>query len=333
MVLNTAKNINADNGINDLEEARRVLSNEARALTCLAEVLGENFVQAVERIYSTRGRVILTGMGKSGHIAHKIASTFSSTGTPSYFVHPAEASHGDLGMLTPEDTVIAFSNSGETTELSDILAYTKRHSIILIGITTNGESTLGKLSTISLVLPKIEEACPLGLAPTTSTTMMIALGDALATCVLKRRQFSAADFSSLHPGGKLGQKLMRVEKLMHRGLRIPLVSQSISMKEALIEMTAKGFGCLGITSDAGELVGIITDGDLRRHLDDGLLSLTVGEVMTPNPQVIAQDMLAQEALAKMNARSITSLFVVAHLGDKRPVGILHIHDCLRIGLG
>jgi arabinose-5-phosphate isomerase len=316
----------------DLFEARRVLAIEAQALEALAVSLKEQFSTAVDLILNTKGRVILTGMGKSGHVAHKIAATFASTGTPSYFVHPAEASHGDLGMIADQDLIVALSNSGETSELSDILAYAKRYKIPLIGLTTNPQSTLAQTAHVALTLPKVEEACPLGLAPTTSSTMMMALGDALATAVLKRRGFSAADFGSLHPGGKLGQKLLRVEKLMHKGKSIPLTRVGTLMQDALIEMTSKGFGCVGVLDQHDRLLGVITDGDLRRHISANLLEKKVEEIMTQDPFVIRADMLAHEALAILNERAITNLFIVDLNDPKKIAGIIHVHDCLRAGL-
>ena len=316
----------------DVQEGRRVLELESKAIKVLADNLGADFSKAVDILFSVKGRVILTGMGKSGHIARKIGSTMASTGTPSTFVHPAEASHGDLGMVTNRDVIVALSNSGETSELSDILVYAKKYNVPIIGITSKDGSTLAKTADTKLILPKIEEACPLGLAPTTSTTLMIALGDALAVAVLKRKGFSASDFSMLHPGGKLGQKLMCVEKLMHQGADIPLVSRNSKMSDVLISMTAKGFGCTGVTDDFGNLVGIITDGDLRRHIEN-LLGKTAADVMSPKPKVTEAKILVEDAVAKMNSHSITSLFVVAKKDDAKPVGILHIHDCLRAGHG
>jgi arabinose-5-phosphate isomerase len=237
-------------------------------------------------------------------------------------------------MITVNDTILALSNSGETSELSDILAYAKRHGIALIGITSKGASTLDKTADVSFVLPKREEACPLGLAPTTSTTMMIALGDALATAVLKRRGFSATDFSSLHPGGKLGQRLMRVEKLMHKAPKMPLIQRDSSMEEALLQMTSRGFGCVGVLDAAGDLLGMVTDGDLRRHMGPGLMASKVVDIMTKDPRVIHENILTEEALARMNQAGITSFFVVTsdQETDRQPIGILHIHDCLRAGI-
>lgn len=319
--------------LDDIQEARRVLTIEANALTYLSKQLGTEFSKAVDCIYRLSGRLIFTGIGKSGHVANKIASTLASTGTPTFFVHPAEASHGDLGMIIKGDAILALSNSGETSELSDIIAYTRRHHIPLIGMTTGHHSALAKNSDIVLLIPPMEEACPLGLAPTTSTTMMMALGDALATAVLKRRGFSVSDFRSLHPGGRLGQRLMKVEQLMHTGDNIPLVSLGSGMKEALLIMTSCGFGCVGVVNSTSELVGVITDGDLRRHLEGDLLNALVDEVMTANPRLIVKNAIAQEAVARMNQYSITSFFVTDVENSLKPIGILHVHDCLRAGLG
>jgi arabinose-5-phosphate isomerase len=319
--------------LDDVQEARRVLKIEADALVYLSKQLGSEFSKAVDCIYRLSGRLIFTGMGKSGHIANKIASTLASTGTPTFFVHPAEASHGDLGMIIKGDAILALSNSGETAELSDMITYTRRHHIPLIGMTTGTRSTLAKNADIVLLIPQLEEACPLGLAPTTSTTMMLALGDALATAVLKRRGFSVSDFRSLHPGGRLGQRLMKVEQLMHKDDNIPLVSLGTSMKNALLIMTSRGFGCVGVVNSHSELIGIITDGDIRRHLENELLSTSVDSVMTENPRMIVKNMLAQEALARMNQYQITSFFVKDSEESTKPIGILHVHDCLRAGLG
>lgn len=318
--------------IDDLREARRVLELESKALIQLSENLGADFSQAVMFLEQSQGRIIVTGMGKSGHVGRKISATLSSTGCPSFFVHPAEASHGDLGRITENDVIIALSNSGETSELSDILAFSRRYKIKLIGITTNEQSTLARTSDVALVLPKAEEACPLGLAPTTSTTLMMALGDALATATLKRRGFSKSDFKSLHPGGSLGQRLMRVDQVMHTQERIPTIGQDSNLKEAILEMTSKGFGCVAVLDNAKSLVGIITDGDLRRHLEQDLLKTNVQDIMTLHPRTIEATLLAQEALARMNEWSITSLFVTPSAESRQIVGIIHIHDCLRIGL-
>jgi len=312
-----------------LAAAERVLRLEATALNLLADSLNEAFPRALDCIEAIKGRVIITGMGKSGHIARKIAATFASTGTPSQFVHPAEASHGDLGMVTDKDAVLALSNSGETSELSDVINYTKRWHIPLIAITSVADSALGAAGDIVLALPKVAEAGSIALAPTTSTTMMLALGDALAIALLERRGFSAEDFKEFHPGGKLGQRLLRVSNLMHVGGELPLVAETVSMSEALLVMTAKTFGCVGAVDPAGNLTGIVTDGDLRRHMGGNLLQMSVAEVMTPHPRSIRPAALAAEALGIMNEKSITSLFVVE--GD-RPIGIIRLHDCLRAGL-
>lgn len=312
-----------------LESARRVLRLEAAGIEALSRGLGDEFGQAIELLGRVTGRVIVTGMGKSGHIATKIAATLASTGTPASFVHPAEASHGDLGMITENDAVIALSNSGETTELADLVTYGKRFTIGLIAITGRRNSTLANAADVVLVLPDTPEACPMGLAPTTSTTVMLALGDALAVAMLERKGFSGDDFHVLHPGGKLGRRLLKVAAIMHGGDAVPLVGEDELMSEALIVMSMKSFGCVGIVDARGVLSGLITDGDLRRHMAPDLLSQRVADVMTPHPKTIRPDALASEALGYMNNRNITSLFVV---DSERPVGIIHIHDCLRAGI-
>ena len=314
----------------ELQEAYRVLELEAKALMALRDHLDESFAQAVNLIYENRGKVVVTGMGKSGHVARKIAATLSSTGTPSIFVHPAEASHGDLGMIAPHDVIVALSVSGETTELSDVIEHARRWSLPLIAVTQQSQSTLADIATTVLALPKIEEACAIGLAPTTSTTMMMALGDALATTLMKRRDFSLNDFGVLHPGGKLGQRLKRVKDLMHKGEKIPLASQDSLMKDVLLIMTSKSFGCVGLIDTEGRLTGIITDGDLRRHMSPNLLDLPASEVMTENPLTVEGHVLAQEALALLNQFNRTNLFVVDHQDCQNvPIGIIHIHDFLR----
>jgi arabinose-5-phosphate isomerase len=268
-------------------------------------------------------------MGKSGHVARKIAATLASTGTPAQFVHPGEASHGDLGMITPQDAVMCLSNSGETSELSDLVAYTRRFRIPLIAVVGRAGSAMADTADVTLVLPQSPEACPLGLAPTTSTTMMLALGDALAVVLLERRGFSADQFQALHPGGKLGRILIKVADLMHTGDTLPLTAPETPMSEALVEMSAKTFGVVGVVDRAGLLTGIITDGDLRRHMNPGLLAQPVAEVMTASPQTITAQALAAEALGRMNERNITSLFVTE---DGRPVGLIRMHDCLQAGV-
>jgi arabinose-5-phosphate isomerase len=274
---------------------------------------------------------VVTGMGKSGHVARKIAATLASTGTPALYVHPAEASHGDLGMITRDDAVLALSNSGETPELADIVAYTRRFVIPLIAIVGRARSSLVEAADLALVLPPRPEACPMGLAPTTSSTAMLALGDALAVALLERRGFGASEFSVLHPGGKLGQKLVRVEELMHRGEALPLVRLDTPLCDVILEITAKRLGCVGVVNGVGALAGIITDGDLRRHMSDGLLERRAVEIMTPAPKTIRPQALAAEALAAMNhaERPFTVIFVV---DGRRPVGVLHMHDCLRAGV-
>ncbi len=314
----------------DIDAARRVLRTEITGLEALVADLNGSFTAAVDRLSQVRGRVVVTGMGKSGHIARKIAATFSSTGTPAQVVHPAEARHGDLGMIADGDAVLALSNSGDTVELADIVAYTRRFRIPLLAMTRRDGSTLAEAADVTLLLPATAEACPMGLAPTTSTTMMIAVGDALAVALLERKGFSTGDFQVLHPGGQLGQKLLRVADIMHDGDAVPLIGRNAGMAEAILVMTTKSFGCVGVTDDAGKLIGIVTDGDLRRHMGDDLLRSPVDKVMSGRPKTIRPQALAAEALGQMNAASITSLFAVDD--KRRPVGILHIHDCLRAGI-
>ncbi len=326
-----ANDATCDDEADDIGVGRRVLRIEAAGLEALADVLDESFVGALEILAGVEdhGRVIVTGMGKSGHIARKIASTLASTGTPALYVHPAEASHGDLGMVTRADAVLALSNSGETPELSDIVAYCKRHRIPLVAMTGRRASALDRAADASLIIPDSAEACPMNLAPTTSTTVMIALGDALAVALLERVGFTSEDFQQRHPGGQLGRRFIKVSDIMHAGTDAPLVSAETLMAETLIEMTRKSFGCVGLTDDGGRLIGVITDGDLRRNMDGELVRRSARDVMTPDPRTIEPDILAAEALGIMNERAITSLFVVA---NGQPVGIVHIHDCLRAGL-
>ena len=312
-----------------LAAGRRVLTLEAEALLALGRALDQKFVQVIDLLAGITGRVIVTGMGKSGHVANKIAATLSSTGAPAFFVHPGEASHGDLGMITVSDAVLALSNSGRTSELGDMIAYTRRFSIPLIGMTARADSQLAEQADLALILPAAPEACPLGLAPTTSTTMMVALGDAIAIALLERKGFSERDFQVLHPGGSLGQKLLRVADIMHGPEELPLCLPETPMAEAILVMTNRRFGTLGVTNEEGELIGIVTDGDLRRHMDADLLRHKAGEIMTAAPQTIRSQALAAEALGLMNAKTITSLFVV---DGGRPIGILHVHDCLRSGI-
>lgn len=320
----------ADRTENGLASARRVLRLEAAGIEALSRSLNDTFVQALALLTEVTGRVIVTGMGKSGHVARKMAATLASTGTPSTFVHPAEASHGDLGMITHHDAVIAFSNSGETPELADLVNFAKLYQIPLVGITGRAGSTLATAADVTLLLPETPEACPMGLAPTTSTTVMLALADAIAVAMLEHKGFSADDFHVLHPGGKLGRRLLRVGVIMHKGEGLPLAHRDTPMSDVVLTMSSKGFGCVGIVDEAsGRLVGVITDGDLRRHMQDNLLQLRASEVMNTNPKAIRPDALASEALGFMHGRSITTLFVVE---DGRPVGIVHLHDCLRAGV-
>ncbi|MGF1560903.1 MAG: SIS domain-containing protein [Geminicoccaceae bacterium] len=318
-----------DPGDGTLAVGRRVLRLEADALLAAAETLGQPFHDAVHVLGAVKGRVIVTGMGKSGHIARKIAATFASTGTPAHFVHPAEASHGDLGMITGDDVVLALSNSGETPELADVIGYAKRFSIPLIALVGRTPSALADAADVVLLLPKKPEACPMGLAPTTSTTASLALGDALAVALLELKGFTAADFGTFHPGGKLGTRLIKVDDLMARDDALPLVDAGTSLNAAILEITAKRLGCVGIVDGQGALIGIITDGDLRRHLSSDLLDQPVEALMTHKPKTIRTGALAAEAVALMNAHSITALFV---MDAQRPVGALHMHDCLRAGV-
>lgn len=307
---------------------RRVLSTEADALRTLADSLGEAFIRAVETMFNAKGRIVCTGMGKSGHVARKIAATLASTGAQAMFVHPAEASHGDLGMIGPDDVVLALSKSGEARELSDVIAYANRFSIPLIAMTAFEGSQLGRGGNIVLLLPDAPEATAEVNAPTTSTTLQIALGDALAVALLERRGFTASDFRVFHPGGKLGAMLRTVGDLMHGADELPLIGLAAPMPDALLVMSEKRFGAVGVVDDAGALAGLITDGDLRRHMD-GLLTHSAGEVMTQGPLTITPGALAAEALKIMNDRRITVLFVVE---AGKPVGILHVHDLLRAGV-
>ena len=309
-----------------LDTARRVIATEAEGLAALSVSLGDSFDRAIETILAARGRVVVSGMGKSGHIGRKIAATFASTGTPAQFVHPAEASHGDLGMVAEGDVVIVISNSGETPEIADIVAHTRRFNIPLIGMASREGSTLIRQCDVALLLPAAPEACGKGIVPTTSTTMMLALGDALAVALMEHRRFTPEHFRTFHPGGKLGAMLARVGDLMHA--EMPLVPADTPMTEALLTMSQMGYGVTGVTGADGQLVGIITDGDLRRHMD-GLLDHRAADVMTANPRTIRADQLAEAALAEMQSRKITCLFAV---DDGVPQGILNIHDCLRAGM-
>lgn len=314
-----------------LATARRVIGIEAEGLAVLAATLDGSFSAAIDLILQAKGRVIVSGMGKSGHIGRKIAATFASTGTPAQFVHPAEASHGDLGMVTEGDVALVLSNSGETPELSDIVAHTRRFNIPLIGVASREGSTLLTQADVAILLPKAAEACGTGIVPTTSTTMTLALGDAMAVALMEHRRFTPDHFRTFHPGGKLGAKLIKVADLMHADEAIPLVAENTPMGDVLLEMSRKGFGVAGVTDARGRLTGIVTDGDLRRHME-GLLSHTAAEVMTRDPRTVAPGAVAEKAVALMKDRAITCLFVVDPDGDGRAAGILNIHDCLRAGV-
>jgi arabinose-5-phosphate isomerase len=312
-----------------LHAASHVLLTEGDALKALADKLDGAFVKATETVMACKGRVVVTGMGKSGHIARKIAATFASTGTPSHFVHPGEASHGDLGMIVPQDVVIALSNSGETSELADMIAYTRRFAIPLIAMTGRAQSSLGDAADVTLQLPAMPEVCPMGLAPTTSTTMMLALGDALAVAVLEAKGFTADDFRNFHPGGKLGKALMRVRDVMRTGSDLPLVAAGDLMPHVLVVMTGKALGCAGVVEDGGKLLGMITDYDLRNHMKDGFLTKKASEIMNKTPKTVSAQILAAEALKILNETTHAQMFVVE---DGKLTGIIHIHDLLRAGI-
>lgn len=285
--------------------------------------------ESVELCANVRGRVIVTGMGKSGHVARKIAATLASTGTKASYVHPAEASHGDLGMISIDDVVLALSNSGETAELGDILGYAGRFDIPLIAMTANADSTLARAGDVRLIIPKATEACMVTQAPTTSTTLMMALGDAIAVCILRSKGFTADDFHTFHPGGKLGASLKRVTDLMHH-TEMPLCGPDARVEDAVDIITSSGFGCVGVTGDDGRLVGIVTDGDLRRHFREAVNEKSVEGIMTHNPRVVSHQALAAEALSLMSSHKITALFIVDDAG--KPLGLLHVHDCLASGV-
>ncbi len=316
-----------------LNSAARSISTERKGLAALEKTLHgplkEPFIKAIEVFANITGRLIVTGMGKSGHIGAKIAATFASTGTPAFFVHPAEANHGDLGMITPNDAILAMSWSGETTELKGILAYSRRFKIPLVALTSIATSSLAREADICLLLPREEEACPHGLAPTTSTVMQLVVGDALAIALLEARGFSPVDFKTFHPGGQLGAALTQISDLMHSGKELPLAKIGASVSTAVETMTEKGFGCVGIINTKGNLAGIITDGDLRRNIGRKMLDLAVEDIMTTDPKVIAPTTLASTAVAMLNETEVTTLFVTK---DNKPVGLIHLHDLLRAGV-
>ncbi|MGA2994425.1 KpsF/GutQ family sugar-phosphate isomerase [Bradyrhizobium sp.] len=316
-----------------VQSALRTLEAEGSGIAAIEAALrsdlGEAFAKATDLIRQAKGRVIVTGLGKSGHIARKIAATFASTGTPAFFVHAAEAGHGDLGMITSDDVILALSWSGEQPEMKTLITYAKRFRIALIAMTAEGDSTLSQAADVALTLPKAREACPHNLAPTTSSLMLLALGDALAIALLEGRGFTSVDFSVLHPGGKLGAMLKHISEVMHTGAAVPVKPLGTSMSEALVEMTSKGFGCVGIVDARGAIAGIVTDGDLRRHMRPDLMTALVDDVMTKNPKTIRGNLLASEALEILNASKITALIVTE---ANKPVGIVHLHDLLRAGV-
>lgn len=319
-----------------INSAVHAVETEINGLRIMQDNFGDAFVAAVEMIFpikDNKGRVIISGMGKSGHVGQKIAATMASTGTPAFFVHPSEASHGDLGMITKDDLLITISNSGESREMGDIITYSRRFGIPMIAITSKAESSMAKAADLVLLIPdasKAPEACPLGLAPTTSTTMTMAMGDALAVALVEKRGFTKQDFKDHHPGGKLGNVLLKVENIMAKGDALPLVSPETPMSDALVVMTAKSLGCVGIIDNNGVLIGVITDGDLRRNMSCDLVSKTAKEIMTKKPRTIAPTLLGAEAVGFMNANGITNIFVVD--ADNKPVGLLHIHHLLQAGV-
>lgn len=319
-------------GEQDLAAAKRVFDYAVESIGSLQEVLNGAFVRAVDTMYAAKGRVIVSGMGKSGHIGRKIAASLASTGTPAHFVHPAEASHGDMGEVTRNDVLLMLSWGGETAELFNLIAYARRFRIPLIGMASNPESTLLKSSDVALCLPKVKEACPMGMAPTTSTTLMMVVGDALTVALMERRGFTADQYRNFHPGGSLGRALIRVSDLMHK-TNLPLVGGDVTLQAALLTMASGRMGCVGVTNAEGGLMGIVTDGDVRRAMLKGTISSPVRDVMGHDPKVVPPEMLAAEALGIMNDKKITQLFVVA-TGDaaKKPLGIVHIHDCLQAGV-
>jgi len=312
-----------------INSAKNTIKTEIEGLNALLDFFGDDYIRAIDLILNCKGRIVISGMGKSGHIGNKIAATLASTGTPAFFIHPGEASHGDLGMITKDDVVILLSNSGETKELKDIIYYCKRFEIPIIGIIRRKQSELTTQSSVALVLPAIAEANGVN-APTTSTTMMLALGDAIAVSLIDAHKFNKSQFGVFHPGGKLGSNFLKVSELMRKDSQIPLVKEDQKMSVVLIEMTSKHLGCTGVTNNNNKIIGIITDGDLRRHLDQNFLDNTAKEIMTKDPLSISPTTLAVEAITIMNKHSITSIFVLDD--NKNPVGILHLQDCLRSGV-
>jgi arabinose-5-phosphate isomerase len=313
--------------IQELIYAKSIIKDEITGLEAMHDALNESMVDAIELLYQKKGHVIVSGMGKPGHVGRKISATLASTGTPSFFLHPGEASHGDLGEISDSDILLVLSLSGNTQELAPMLSYANRFGVDIVAITANAESVLAKASTVRILMPEIKEACPHNLAPTTTTTMMLALGDVIALCLLKRKEFNRDDFKKLHPGGALGKRLLTVGDLMHTD--IPIARESDPMKDVLVEMTRKSFGCTGVVNVYGQIVGIITDGDLRRNICANFLEMKASEIMSRNPKIVSKEMFATEATKIMNNFKITSLFVTE---NNIPCGLIHIHDCLRAGL-
>jgi len=314
-----------------LHHGRAVLQLEADALQKFARTLDDSFSSAVEILLGTQGRIVLSGMGKSGHIARKMAATFSSTGLPSFFVHPGEAAHGDLGMITPADVIVALSNSGATPELLPLMQHARTLGCPVIGITSHQHSPMTQIATVCILLPRAEEACAANISPTTSTTLMLALGDALAVTVMKAQGISRSQLELLHPGGAIGSRLLPVRKIMHSGDRLPLTARNASMQDVLMIMTEKSFGIAGVIDDAGDLIGTITDGDLRRNIE-GLLARKACDVMTGHPKTISDSMSAEDALAILAVNRITALFVMDAAAPMRPIGLIHIHDLDRLDI-
>ena len=310
----------------EIKTGRQVIDIEIKALNLLKSYISKDFVKVVNLLLKNKGKIVVSGIGKSGHIASKIASTLSSIGSPSFYIHPSEANHGDLGMLEKKDVVILISNSGETSELINLILYCKKIKIPIISITSELNSTLSRESNLNLLIPKNIEACPLELAPTSSTTCTLALGDALAVTLLKKKKFTKSDFRELHPGGKLGQMLSEVKDVMKINLDIPLIIETHKMSHAILEMTSKGEGCVGVVSKTNELIGIITDGDIRRNMNPKLLDKNVKEIMTRKPETLSPDTLISRALKIMNEKSITNIFITK---QKKPIGIIHMHDILK----
>ncbi len=316
-----------------IKSARRVIDMEIHGLEQMKKSFGDTFVQAINMMTKIKGRLIISGMGKSGHVGQKIAATLASTGTPAFFVHPSEASHGDLGMLTTDDLLLTISNSGESREMGDIITFSRRFGIPMIAITSNPESTMAKAADLTLLIPskkEAPEACPLGLAPTTSTTTTLAMGDAIAVALIEQKGFTREEFHDRHPGGKLGNVLLRARDIMVTGDELPLVHEDELMSDALVIMTSKSWGCLGVIDTEGHLVGIITDGDLRRHMSTNIIKKTTSDIMTKDPKTVVSDILCVEALRIMNTQKITSLFVVD--GEDKPIGLLHVHPLLMAGV-